>query len=764
MGNHLRTSDPTIQARYLRDFAFAKHQLNDGLGKYERDLLAEDLDRQLFKAFSDAAQEWLKEADNVLDLSASGHRDLATVRFRDSLDPLTSRVLETLGRWIDYNQDLANRSREAAVTAIDNSRKELVATITGMLIAVTWLGILLFRQTIPPLWGLRAAVESIAKGDYVRTVPHTEANDETGYLARSIEVLKRTAGASDAQTREIERQRNELAGAESWFRQILNSEPDGLIVTDEAGAIVYANRQAEQIFGYGPGELKGLEPEALLPGSMRDDHKAKRERHLAETRGKDGTPTVYVSGDGVRKDGRRIPLDSAISRMKEIPGRPGSICVSLRDISQRQAMERRLRIEEERMRLILESSFDGIYGVDDEGRFTFMNPAGLRILGYDRFEELQGKESHGLIHHHRRDGSVFPARECPLYHARSENKAIRADDEIFWRKDGSPVEVSYSTAPMGREGTRMGSVVCFSDATERKRAEKQLQFNRLVVENAGPMVWIRPDNGLVVYANKAALGYLGYTDQEFLALRVSDWDPDYKLEDLQPLYDQLKASGSMVTFERPHRHKDGRILNVEVTAYALESGGMQMLISTVVDITERKRAEAALATQREFLKRILDTSPVGIAISVNGVIRFANPRHGEIARMQPGTRAESAYVNPEDRRAIVAAMEREGVVRDIETRMYAPDGQIRDVLVTFMNTDFEGEPGLAGWLTDITKLKQAEAEILKAKQIAEEATKAKSDFLANMSQERLSCQHEPRDPHPDERPFCCRRRTAGAAS
>ena len=145
---------------------------------------------------------------------------------------------------------------------------------------------------------------------------------------------------------------------------------------------------------------------------------------------------------------------------------------------------RELSHREAEIRLLIESNAEGIYGVDAEGRFTFMNAAGLCILGFGSFEDIRGGDSHTLIHHHRPDGSEYTQADCEIYKALRQNEAMQNDNEVFWRKDGTPVEVMYSAAPLLRDGVRAGAVVSFVDITERKRAEAEMRRARQIAEEA----------------------------------------------------------------------------------------------------------------------------------------------------------------------------------------------------------------------------------------------------------------------------------------
>jgi formate hydrogenlyase transcriptional activator len=128
-----------------------------------------------------------------------------------------------------------------------------------------------------------------------------------------------------------------------------------------------------------------------------------------------------------------------------------------------------------RVRLILDSTAEGIFGCDARGTCLFSNSAAARLLGYDSADELQGKNMHALEHHTRKDGSVYPLEECPIYIGFQKCEAVHRDDEIFWRKDGSSFPVEYWSHPIVSEGRVVGAVITFFDITERKRAEEALR-------------------------------------------------------------------------------------------------------------------------------------------------------------------------------------------------------------------------------------------------------------------------------------------------
>jgi PAS domain S-box-containing protein len=127
----------------------------------------------------------------------------------------------------------------------------------------------------------------------------------------------------------------------------------------------------------------------------------------------------------------------------------------------------------DRLTLLLESTGEGVFGVDLQGRCTFVNRAAAQTLGY-RTEEVLGRNMHCLIHHSHRDGRHYPEADCPIFNAFRQGLPCRIDDEVLWRADGSPFHAEYSSYPIVEVGEVRGAVVTFVDISERKRAEQML--------------------------------------------------------------------------------------------------------------------------------------------------------------------------------------------------------------------------------------------------------------------------------------------------
>jgi two-component system sensor histidine kinase/response regulator len=129
------------------------------------------------------------------------------------------------------------------------------------------------------------------------------------------------------------------------------------------------------------------------------------------------------------------------------------------------------------LRMLLESAGEGIYGIDAEGRCTFMNTAAAGALGVE-VADVMGELTHPLFHHNRSDGSVIAFIDSPIYKAMHGGGSCRVATEVMWRSDGSSFPAEYSAFPIVDEaavtGEATGAVITFNDITERKRIEDDL--------------------------------------------------------------------------------------------------------------------------------------------------------------------------------------------------------------------------------------------------------------------------------------------------
>jgi len=271
-------------------------------------------------------------------------------------------------------------------------------------------------------------------------------------------------------------------GADWFARLVAAVAPACLVVDPSRDRIVAANTAAERLFETAP--LAGQSFAALHSSSVPDlivfaeevIYRGRAWTRRLEGRGRDGAPLAleYEAAACEAAGGTHLVLVATDlgerARRDEREEADGVVHAGLLEWRRLERLARQAaRVND----LILSSAGDGIYGVDSDGLTTFVNPAAETMLGW-RADELIGRPMHDLIHHHRSDGSIYPASDCPIYNAFRFAKVNRVDDEMFWRKDGRPLRVEYTSTPIIDGDEVEGAVIIFRDITERKESERRL--------------------------------------------------------------------------------------------------------------------------------------------------------------------------------------------------------------------------------------------------------------------------------------------------
>jgi PAS domain S-box-containing protein len=185
------------------------------------------------------------------------------------------------------------------------------------------------------------------------------------------------------------------------------------------------------------------------------------------------------------------------------------------------AILRRRRAEAERsemaesLQLLLESTGEGVFGQDSQGRCVFVNRAALEMLRCSR-EDLLGRDLHAAIHHTKPDGSPYPPEDCPIRAVLRTGEPRRGRDEAFSRGDGTSFPIEFSAHPIRRDGRGEGVVVTFTDITERKRTEENL-LQSAKLEGLGVLA-----GGIAHDFNNILTGILGNTSLALESLPKAD--------------------------------------------------------------------------------------------------------------------------------------------------------------------------------------------------------------------------------------------------
>ena len=260
-----------------------------------------------------------------------------------------------------------------------------------------------------------------------------------------------------------------LRDSEERFRAIMDNSPALIFIKDLAGRYLQANRQFEIISHLSHGDLVGKTDEEVFPPEQAAAFLANDREVLAA-----GAPMEFEEV-AVHDDGPHTSLVVKFPLLNA-QGRCYALCGIATDITDRKrAEEDRQKLAKDRL-LLLESTGEGIYGIDRQGRCTFINSAAARMLG-SLSEELLGQDMHERIHHSFPDGTTYPHATCRIQETLEGGKGCKVDDEVYWRKDGTAFPVEYSSFPIIEQQQIIGAVVVFLDITERKRAEQQLTLS-----------------------------------------------------------------------------------------------------------------------------------------------------------------------------------------------------------------------------------------------------------------------------------------------
>lgn len=315
------------------------------------------------------------------------------------------------------------------------------------------------------------------------------------------------------------KQAEEALSAQAFrYKTLIEFCNDSIHILDLNGDLVEANAAFLHRLGYTEAELKGL--------NVADwDANWNREELRERLRAMLDSNAVFETKHR-RKDGSIFDVEASVAGVR-VNGQALFFCAT-RDITERKRAEAALRESNERfaisqkeMELLLQSTGEGIYSLDLEGRCTLINKAALEMTRYAA-DEVLGHNIHELIHHHRSDGSLYPMSECRILCTAMSGEPCNCDTEVFWRKDGTSFPVRFSSHPILEAGLIKGTVVIFSDITEKKALEARLMRNQRL-ESIGTLAGgIAHDLNNVLAPILMSLEILGlkFTDpesQKFLA-------------------------------------------------------------------------------------------------------------------------------------------------------------------------------------------------------------------------------------------------------
>jgi len=283
----------------------------------------------------------------------------------------------------------------------------------------------------------------------------------------------------------------------------------------------------------------------------------------------------------------------------------------------------------ERNEGILQSAGEGIYGLDVEGKTTFVNQAALRMLGYQS-EEIIGEYMHSLIHYAKPDGSPYPQELCPMLKSFRDGGTYRVDDEVLWRKDGRSFPVAYTSTPILDNDQLIGAVITFADISERIRAQKELQeaylfTDRLLFSITSILIAVDREDCITRW-NRYAEETFQILADEVLGKPFVQTGLQLDLNVItQAIYQCMESRASIrieeLEFTPPSAERP-RILGLTVNPIVEKDETVSGFLILGTDITERKllQVQLSIAQKMESIGQLA----AGIAHEINTPIQFVN--------------------------------------------------------------------------------------------------------------------------------------------
>jgi diguanylate cyclase (GGDEF)-like protein/PAS domain S-box-containing protein len=350
---------------------------------------------------------------------------------------------------LDSIRDARNRSISIAVTEIALS---ILVTII--------LGIRLTKN----LQALAAAAHRVGAGHY----------DETLAIARNDEVGM-TAQAFNKMVQDIAERTSRIHESESSIRLLMDSTAEAIVGINTESICIFVNQACIDILGYDSADqIIGKDFHELAHHHYPDG----REYPGSECRiriGAKENDAFYTDEETyIRADGSFFPVEVRTHLISHNGVRTG-IVMTFTDITERKQAHANIERLNKELSLLLESTGEGIFGVDTDMKCTFVNQAATRLLGYS-IQGLLNKDMYKLVHYATEEGVPIRREDTLIYRCMRENRSLLSDDEILWTQAGHSFPAQYSASPISEDGKPIGAVVVFRNIAEARALARHMDY------------------------------------------------------------------------------------------------------------------------------------------------------------------------------------------------------------------------------------------------------------------------------------------------
>ncbi|MGB4068414.1 MAG: PAS domain S-box protein, partial [Nitrospira sp.] len=430
----------------------------------------------------------------------------------------------------------------------------------------------------------------------VVTGAHRKSKQEGNKRAAARAQPNRALRPEMAERRQLEAS---LRESEQRYRSVVAAMAEGVVIQDQDGRIRSCNASACRVLGLTEDQVLGrtsLDPQWRT--IHEDGSPFPGETHPAMVTLRTGCVSENVVMGVHRPDGSLVWISINTQPIMEGEGeQPSGVVSSFRDITTQKQAEEHSRQSEAFVTSVLEHLPHMVFVKEaSDLRFVRFNRAGEALLGKVR-SELLGKT----------DYDFFPKREAEFFTTKDREVLANGGlmdipEETIQTAAGPRILHTKKLPIFGIDGTPQYLLGISEDITEQKRAEESLQRTQFAMDQAVDAVyWIDPQ-ARILYTNNAASEMLGYTADEFRRMTVHDLNPDFPKEMWPGFWEETRGTIAL-SFESVHLTKDGRRIPIDIRVSFLAYGGQEFHCAYVRDVSERKRAEAALQQVHDGLEQ-----------------------------------------------------------------------------------------------------------------------------------------------------------------
>lgn len=438
-----------------------------------------------------------------------------------------------------------------------------------------------------------------------------------------------------------------------------------------------------------------------------------------------------------KKNGEIYWVDSSIIPFLNENGQPYQYLSIRFEISKRKKIEEEIK----RLALVAQKTQNAVIITDAAGVTLWTNEGFERITGYS-FEEIVGKKPGHLLQGKDTNENTKAAISGCI-------KSVQAytGEILNYKKNGEIYWISISITPLMDEGNHIGFIAIESDITEKKKVETRLKESeekfRLLIESATDIFYYTDPYGNFTYVNNISTEITGYSTEELLTMNYLDLvQAEYRKQVAQFYLKQAKEGNLVTYFEFPIKTKSGRIAwigqNVQLIITGENKRGIQAIAR---DITKLKDAQIEIESSHKFLNEIMEASPNPMFVKNRQhkwiLVNKAYTEFTQIDKESIIGKTEKDFINPIEAAEFIKNDEAQFISREAQEKevvFTTKSGEEKILLVKKTIVENGGELFLIANITDITKLKEQEKQVLLYNKIADQISDAisVSDYGGNL--------------------------------